>query len=63
MYETGLFGNSHELTERNLEGLENGNPSEQVQPSPTSPTSIPTRPMKIMGRVGEKYSLETLIGG
>src|SRR5690606_16874548 len=49
MYETGLFGNLHELTERNNKRLENGNPSEQVQPSPTSPMSEPTHCMIFMG--------------
>ena len=49
IYETGLFGNLHELTERNNKRLENGNPSEQVQPSPTSPMSIPTHIMVFIG--------------
>jgi hypothetical protein len=49
MYETGLFGNLHELTKETLEHLEIGNPAEQVRPSPTSPTSIPTHFMIFMG--------------
>jgi len=49
MLETGLFGNLFELTERNLEHLENGNPSGQVQVSPTSPMSEPTHIMVFIG--------------
>lgn len=60
IYETGLFGNSHEPTEGNLERLENGNPSEQVQPSPTSPTSIPTHIIVFMGVSVSKVLLKPL---
>ena len=61
MYETGLFGNSHELTEGNLERLENGNPSEQVQPFPIKP-NVGTDTLHDFHGC-EKVSLETLIGG